>query len=223
MAVTNLVWLTSSSDTFTAENKAAMEDAFDAQADWVARNVPSAPKDREARGVALFQQLEDPRVVMESAHWSSTEEHMQWLASTAYRDSSAPLARHFDFSKLEYFHLDTDVFRPVDEAAGEVSLLKNPVISIARVQGPPDKKDELCKAWEESKRVLESFAKPSVLRSGYRVQKVDPETEEFLFFVGWPDDATHRQFAKQADFERFAAPLGNFAKSHDVKHYKRVI
>ncbi|KAI0157825.1 hypothetical protein GGR57DRAFT_56986 [Xylariaceae sp. FL1272] len=223
MAVTNLVWLTSSSDTFTADNKAAMQGAFEAQAKWVARNVPSAPEDREARGVALFQQLEDPRVIMESAHWSSTEEHMQWLASTEYQDSSAPLAGHFDFSRLEYFHLDTDVFRPVDEASGEVSLLKNPIISIARIQGPSTKKDELCEAWEESKHVLESFAKPSVLRSGYRVQKVDPETEEFLFFIGWPDAATYRQFAKQADFEKFTGPLGSFAESHDIKHYKRVI
>ncbi|KAI0438535.1 hypothetical protein F4803DRAFT_88548 [Xylaria telfairii] len=223
MPVTNLVWLTSSSETFTPANKAAMEGAFDAQADWVARNVPSAPADREARGVALFQQVEDPRVVMETAHWSSSDEHNAWLASDEYKASSAPLGPHFDFSKLEYFHLDTDALRPVDVAAGEESLLRSPVVSVGRVQVPADKKDEFVKAWDDGKAVLEDFAKPHVMRSGFRVQKSDPDTDELVFFVGWPSVEKHSEFGQSPLFADYSAPLRAIAKSLDAKHYKRIL
>lgn len=200
-----------------------MEGAFNAQAAWVAHNVPSAPTDREARGVALFQQVEDPRVVMETAHWSSSDEHMTWLASEEYKTSSAPLGAHFDFSKLEYFHLDTDVFQPVNAAAGEASLLRRPVISIGRAQVPADKRDEFSRAWDNGKAILEDFAKPSVVRYGFRVQKSDPDTDEFVFFVGWPSVAKHGEFAQSASFAEYASPLQAIAKSLDAKHYKRII
>ncbi|KAI0533452.1 hypothetical protein GGR58DRAFT_113862 [Xylaria digitata] len=221
MPVTNVVWLMSSSDTFTPRNKAAMEGAFNAQADWVARNVPSAPTDREARGVALFQQVENPRVVIETAHWSSSDEHSTWLASEEYKNSSAPLGEHFDFSKLEYFHLDTDVFRPV--GAGEESLLRSPVISVGRVQVPADKKDGFQKAWKNGKTILEDFAKPKVVRSSFRVQKADPDTDEFVFFVGWPSVEKHGEFGQSPSFATYAEPLRTVAKSVDVKHYKRIL
>ncbi|KAI8630169.1 hypothetical protein F5Y19DRAFT_56527 [Xylariaceae sp. FL1651] len=223
MPITNLVWLMSSSDAFTPENHAAMEGAFDAQADWVARNVPSAPKDREARGVALFQQIEDPRVVMETAHWSSSEEHNTWLASEEYKTSSAPLGAHFDFSKLEYFHLDVDAFRSVDTAAGEESLLQSPVISVGRVQVPTSKKDEFQQVWNNGKTILENFAKPRIVRDGFRVQKADPDTEELVFFVGWPSVERHGEFAKSSGFAEYATPLQAIAKGLDVKHYKRIL
>ncbi|KAI3323048.1 hypothetical protein HD806DRAFT_97123 [Xylariaceae sp. AK1471] len=223
MPVTNLVWLTSSSDTFTAENKAAMEGALNAQADWVARNVPSAPTNREARGVALFQQVDDPRVVMETAHWSSSDEHNRWLASEEYKTSSTPLGAHFDFSKLEYFHLDIDVFRPVDEAAGEESLLQSPVMGVGRVHVPANKTDEFSKAWDNGKTILEDFAKPRVMRSGFRVQKSDPDTDELVFFVGWPSMEKHSEFAQSPGFAKWATPLQAIAEGLDVKYYKRIL
>ncbi|KAI1367571.1 hypothetical protein F5Y08DRAFT_58975 [Xylaria arbuscula] len=226
MPVTNIVWLTSSADAFTPANKAAMEGAFDAQADWVARNVPSAPTDREARGVALFQQIEDPRVVMETAHWSSGDEHSAWLSSYEYKTSSAPLGAHFDFGKLEYFHLDTDVFRPADDggaASNEEPLLRSPVVSIGRVLIPADKKDDFSKAWSSGKTILEDFARPRQVRSSFRVQKPDPDTEEFVFFVGWPTVKKHGEFGQIPGFAEYATPLRSLAKGLDVKHYKRVL
>ncbi|GAP84159.1 hypothetical protein SAMD00023353_0600560 [Rosellinia necatrix] len=223
MPVTNLVWLTSASDAFTPENKAAMEAAFNAQAAWVAHHVPSAPTDREARGVALFQQVEDARVVMETAHWSSSDEHNAWLASEEYKTSSAPLGAHFDFSKLEYFHLDTDALRPVDPASGAEALLQSPVVSVGRVQIPADKKDEFAKAWENGKTILEDFAKPRVVRSGFRVQRSDPDTDELVFFVGWPSVERHGEFPLSAGFADYAKPLRAIAKDFDVKHYRRIL
>ena len=202
-----------------------MEGAFDAQAGWVARNVPSAPTDREARGVALFQQVEDPRVVMETAHWSSSDEHNAWLASDEYKTSSAPLGSHFDFGKLEYFHLDAGVFRPVDSAAGEAEepLLRSPVISVGRVLVPADKKDDFSKAWDGGKTILENFPKPRQVRSSFRVQKPNPETEEFVFFVGWPTVEKHGEFGQSPGFAEYATPLRSLAKGLDVKHYKRIL
>ncbi|KAI0403652.1 hypothetical protein F4802DRAFT_281055 [Xylaria palmicola] len=223
MPITNLVWLTSSSETFTPENKAAMAAAFDAQADWVARNVPSAPTDREARGVALFQQVEDPRVVMETAHWSSSDEHSAWLASEEYKASSAPLGAHFDFSKLEYFHLDTDALRPVDAAAGEEPLLRSPVVSVGRFQIPAEKKEEFLKAVDKGKSILEGFAKPGVVRFGLRVQKSDPDTDELVLFVGWPSVEKHAELGQSQSFAEYAGPLLALAKELDSKHYRRIL
>ncbi|KAI1422186.1 hypothetical protein F5Y12DRAFT_642832 [Xylaria sp. FL1777] len=227
MPVTNVTWLTSSSETFTPANRAALEGALDAQADWVARNAPSAPTDREARGVALFQQVEDPRVALETAHWASSAEHGAWLAADEYAASSAPLGAHFDFSRLEYFHLDAHVFSrpPVEtsEEEEEESLLRSPVVSVGRVQVAADKKDEFVRAWEGGKSILEDFAKPGVVRSAFRVQKADPETEELVFFVGWPSLEKHREFGQSPGFAEYADPLRALAKGWDMKHYKRIL
>ncbi|KAI0397233.1 hypothetical protein F5Y17DRAFT_389602 [Xylariaceae sp. FL0594] len=230
MPVTNLVWLTSSSETFTEENKAAMAAAFDAQADWVARNAHSpaaSNRTREDRGVSLLQQVDDPRVVMETAHWSSSEEHGAWLASEEYRNSSAPLASHFDFSKLEYFHLDVDVFsRPTGadkESLEEEPLLTSSVIGVGRVRIPADQRGQFSEAWESGKGILEAFVKPRVLRYGFRVQKPDLETDEFVFFVGWPSVEKHREFAQSPNFADWAGPLQAIAKGLDLKYYRRVL
>ncbi|KAI1328832.1 hypothetical protein F5Y16DRAFT_144016 [Xylariaceae sp. FL0255] len=226
MPITNLVWLTSSDpERFTPSNKSAMQSAFDAQASWVATNVPSAPKDRTERGVALFQQIEDPRVVMETAHWTSGAEHGQWLASPEYAASSAPLVSHFDFSKLEYFHLDVSVFG--DEEAQKI--LKNSVpggssavIELARLVVASDKKAEFIAAWETGKSVMEKHS-GSAARGGFRVQKVDEETEEFVLFMGWPSVEKHVAFTKDPEYEKFVLPLGQVAKSVNIKHYEKIL
>ncbi|KAI1503646.1 hypothetical protein F5X99DRAFT_417174 [Biscogniauxia marginata] len=227
MPVTNLVWLTSSSATFTDEDKAAMERALGAQAEWVARNVPSAPRGRDARGVGLFRQVEDPRVVLETAHWESTEQHLAWLASDEYKASSAALVPHFLLDQIEYFHLDVDVFSGDGDGDGDgdgkVPLLKSPVVSVGRVTVAADRKEDLAKAWEGGKGVLEAFAKPHVVRSGWRKQKADPDTEESVFFIGWPAVERHAELAKTEDFVKYATPLLSFAKTNDVKHYRRVL
>jgi len=206
-----------------------MEAAFDAQAEWVARNVPLALASREERGVSLLQQVDDPRVVMETAHWSSSDEHNAWLASEEYKASSAPLGAHFDFSKLEYFHLDVDAFRPVAAgAAGEKEekpepLLQSPVIGVGRVQIPADRRNDFSKAWEDGKGILEAFVKPRVLRYGFRVQKADPDTDELVFFVGWESIEKHSEFAQSPGFPNWASPLQAISKGLDLKYYKRVL
>ncbi|KAI1827897.1 hypothetical protein F4861DRAFT_535722 [Xylaria intraflava] len=223
MPVTNLVWLTSSSDAFTTENKAAMAAAFDAQADWVARNLPSAPLDRESRGVALFQQIEDPRVVMETAHWSSSDEHNLWLASEEYKTSSAPLGGHFDFANLEYFHLDTDVLRPVSPAAGAESLLASPIVSVSRIQVPAEKKSEIASAWDSGKTIIGDFVKPRVVSSGFRVQKSSPGTDELVIFIGWPSVEKHGEVGQLPGYAEYRKSAQAVATGFDVKHYKRIL
>ncbi|KAI1438696.1 hypothetical protein GGR50DRAFT_296074 [Xylaria sp. CBS 124048] len=222
MPITNLVWLTSSSDTLTTENKAAMAAALDAQADWVAHHVPSAPTDRDLRGVALFQQIEDPRVVMETAHWSSGDEHNTWLASEEYKASSAPLGAHFDFGKLEYFHLDTDALRPVNLAASAESLLTSPVISVSRIQIPADNKQEMSKARESGKMAFGKFAEPRVVSSGFRIQKQSPITDELVVFAGWSSVEKHSETGQLLGCAEYGKFMRN-ATDVDVKHYRRIL
>ncbi|KAI0593072.1 hypothetical protein F4775DRAFT_529115 [Biscogniauxia sp. FL1348] len=219
--VTNLVWLTSSSETFTDAAKAAMQRALEAQAAWVAAHVADAPAER---GVALLQQVEDPRVVLETARWGSTEEHGAWLASDEYRASSAPLAAHFQLDQIEYFHLDAEVFGPARAEAGEeIPLLASPVVSVGRVGVAAADKEAFAKAWDGGKSVLVDFAKPHAVRSGFRKQKADPDVEECVFFVGWPAVERHAELAKTEDFAKYAGPLMSFAKTNEVKHYRRIL
>ncbi|KAI1630661.1 hypothetical protein F4809DRAFT_635875 [Biscogniauxia mediterranea] len=196
-----------------------MQRALAAQAAWVAAHVPDAPAER---GVALFQQVEDPRVVLETAHWASSEQHGDWLASDEYRASSAPLAEHFLLDRIEYFHLDTEAFGPAGEEE-EIRLLESPVVSVGRVGVAAADKQAFAEAWDGGKSVLVDFAKPHAVRSGFRKQKADPDMEESVFFVGWPTVERHAELAKTENFAKYAGPLLSFAKSNEVKHYRRIL
>ncbi|KAI5918908.1 hypothetical protein F4810DRAFT_548800 [Camillea tinctor] len=217
--VTNLVWLTSSSPTLTDAAKSAMQHALSVQASWVATHAPgTAPADR---GVALFQQVEDPRVFLETAHWASPEQHDAWLASEECKASAAPLAAHFALDQIEYFHLDTEVFGPVGE--GEVPLLQSPFVSVGRVGIAAADREAFTQAFDAGKSVLVDFARPHVVRSGFRRQKADPAVEESVFFVGWPAVERHAELAKTENFAKYATPMLSFAKTNEVKHYHRIL
>ncbi|KAI0015337.1 hypothetical protein F4780DRAFT_89811 [Xylariomycetidae sp. FL0641] len=245
MPITNLVFLTTSAPTLTAATESAMRSALAGQAEWVASqptsssSSSSSPRDDD-RGVALYQQLENPRVLLETAHWASPAAHAAWLGSGAYGAGSAALAPHFDFGALEYFYVEGALLAPPGAAevrAGRrgsenderpVPLLDAPVLSVARVTVPAAEKQAFAAAMrdQDGRAGLAPFAWPYHVRGAWRVRGGDAkegDEEEFVMFGGWPSVERHMEFGQTEGFAKFAEPAMACASKRDLKHYKRVL
>ncbi|KAI1376508.1 hypothetical protein F4677DRAFT_80105 [Hypoxylon crocopeplum] len=223
MVVTELAWLTGSSGPVTTEGKEATEHALSVQDEWCVRNAPAIPKGRESRGVGLFQQVEDPSICLLTAHWKSAEQHKIWLESPENKTVFPGLKDHFQLEKTFLFHLNEVELFNTSGAVGEVSLLKSPIISVGRVTVAAEKRQAFDQGWKEVKGILEEFAKPNTVKSGWRIEKEDEALEEFVFACGWPSVERHGEFATTEDFQKYASVLLAFARSRDVKHYQRIL
>ncbi|KAI1759413.1 hypothetical protein GGR53DRAFT_149138 [Hypoxylon sp. FL1150] len=223
MAVTELAWLKCASEAVTAESKEATNTALQVQDEWCARNAPTIPKGRADRGAAFFQQVEDPSVTLLAAHWESVEQHKTWMESTENQSIFPALSNHFQLEKTIFFHLDdVELFKKPEEE-GAVSLLESPVISMGRLSIATENRRAFDQVWSEVKGIVEQFAKPNVLRSGWRIEKEDENKEEFVFACGWPSVERHEEFATAEDFQKYVSALSPFTRARDVKHYQRIL
>ncbi|KAI0893289.1 hypothetical protein F4806DRAFT_202764 [Annulohypoxylon nitens] len=221
MAVTELAWLSSTSKPITSEDKEAMNEALNIQDGWVAQNAPGLPKERESRGVGLFQQIEDPSINLLTAHWESVDQHQVWIGSPENKTVFPGLKDHFVVENTYLFHYGVEIFAPGPN--GETSLLKSPVFSVSRITIAAEERGAFDKAWNEVKGVLEEFAKPYAAQAGWRVEKTDETLEEFVLAVGWPNVEKHAEFATAKGFEKLSAALTPFIKHRDLAHYARIL
>ncbi|KAI1104858.1 hypothetical protein F4804DRAFT_305706 [Jackrogersella minutella] len=221
MTVTELAWLTAASETITAAGKEATDRALNTQDEWFARNAPSLPKERENRGVGLFQQVEDPSVNVLTAHWESVDQHGIWLESPENKTIFPGLKDHFQLEKTIVFHYDAELFGP-SGTDGELPLLRSPFISVNRISIAAGDREAFGRGWDKAKGVLEEFAKPYVVRAGWRVEK-EEALEEFVLCCGWTTPERHGEFAEAEGFKKFSAALSHLIKSRDVKHYHRIL
>ncbi|KAI0480071.1 hypothetical protein GGR56DRAFT_624378 [Xylariaceae sp. FL0804] len=85
MPVTELAWLPlKSPGKISAQVVEHARAALDAQSTWCAENAPSLPTGSPAaRGAAIFQEREEPKTLLVTAHWESAEQHLQWIGSEA--------------------------------------------------------------------------------------------------------------------------------------------
>ncbi|OTA87278.1 hypothetical protein M434DRAFT_35423 [Hypoxylon sp. CO27-5] len=223
MAVTELAWLTAASGVLTNEAKEATNQALIVQDEWTALNAPDLPKDRDGRGVALFQQVEDPAICLLMAHWGSVAQHGVWLESPENKKVFPGLGDYYELEKTSLFHLENIWLFNSSGVPGEISLLESPVISVRKTTILAEKRQEFEKQWEEVKGLLEDFAKPYVVRFAWRIEKTDPGLEEFVLTCGWPSVERHQEWAKDPSFEKYASVLLPFRQSQDVKHYQRIL
>ncbi|KAI4864684.1 hypothetical protein F4820DRAFT_329448 [Hypoxylon rubiginosum] len=223
MAVTELAWLKCASEAVTTESKEATDSALNVQDEWCARNAPNLPKARENRGVGFFQQVEDPTVTLLTAHWESTEQHKTWIESPENQTVFPGLGDHFQLEKTVFFHLDDVELFEKPDADGEISLLESPVISVGRLTIAAKNRQAVGQGWNEVKGILETFAKPNMVKSGWRIEKEDQGLEEFVFACGWPSVERHGEFATTEDFQKYASALLPFVMARDAKHYQRIL
>ncbi|KAI1214637.1 uncharacterized protein F4807DRAFT_404051 [Annulohypoxylon truncatum] len=221
MAVTELAWLTATSGSLTAEGKEAINQALDVQDRWFAQNAPALPKERETRGVGLFQQIEDPSINLLTAHWESADQHKIWIESTENKSVFPGLKNYFQLEKTHLFHYGVEIFAP--GANDEISLLKSPVFSLSRITVAAEERKAFDQAWNEVKGVVEEFANPYAVQAGWRIEKEDESLEEFVLAVGWLSVERHGEFPAAKDFEKLSAALMPFIKNRDLTHYKRIL
>ncbi|XXH00633.1 hypothetical protein Hte_006981 [Hypoxylon texense] len=223
MAVTELAWLKCASEAVTANGEEATNSALNVQDEWCARNAPKMPKGRENRGVGFFQQVEDPTVTLLTAHWESVEQHKTWIGSPENQTVFPALGDHFQLEKTIFFHLDDVELFKKEDADGAISLLEGPVISVGRLTIAAKNRQAFDRGWNEVKGIIETFAKPNAVKSGWRIEKEDPELEEFVLACGWPSVERHGEFATTEGFQKYASVLLPFITTRDIKHYERIL
>jgi DNA primase catalytic subunit len=108
-------------------------------------------------------------------------------------------------------------------ASGEGSVLNAPVMSVSTVFVAAENKQAFQNAWNKVKRIPEEFAKPSVVKSAWRLGGADEGREEFIFFCGWPSVNRHMEFAKAEGFPKYAEAIVPLVVGREVKHYRRIL
>lgn len=151
----------------------------------------------------VYQQVENPAVVLLTAHWDSVAQHMEWIQSQENQRFYPLIQEHLDMSKFMFFHVDqVAVFVP--------EVLEMPVIAVARYSSPNDRKEEVASSAEQPK-------------GGWRIEKDDTmiqkKLDEFVLVTGAgsieatdnsPDTGTGMSF-EIASVEC------------EVKHYTRIL
>ncbi|KAI1135725.1 hypothetical protein F5Y05DRAFT_169692 [Hypoxylon sp. FL0543] len=223
MVVTELAFLTASLGGLSSEGKEATNQSLAIQDKWTAQNAPDLPKDRAGRGVALFRQVQDPSIYILSAHWDSAEQLEQWLKSPENQKAYPALGDYYDLNKTSVAHIENVWLFKSSGAPGEITLLDSPIVSVARISVPTENRPKFEKNWGDVKGLLENFAKPYAVRSGWRVEKVDPGLEEFVITAGWESIERHEAWSKDPNFKTYISALQPLAKSQDIQAYTRVL
>ncbi|KAI0851621.1 hypothetical protein F5Y00DRAFT_230268 [Daldinia vernicosa] len=221
MTVTELAWFTGAHGPVGDEAKEAMNRGLIVQDDWCARNTPTLPKGREARGVGFFRQIEDPSIALLTAHWESVSQHRLWQASPENKTAYPPLKEHFTLEKTDVSHLEDAAFFDASGPDGEISLLKSPIVSLSCVTIPAEKRKAFEQAWVENKHLLEAYT--PLIKFGWRIEKEDESLEQFILSCSWPSVEKHMEFAGGKDFPQFSAALLSLSQDTEAKHYERIL
>lgn len=202
---------------------ALLEECQKTQDEWILSRNPSFPKDRTARGTAMFQQLEDPSVLLITAQWSSPDGHKEWIASPENTSAMKRLAAYLDTEGEKHvglFHLDAEVLTDFD-AGTQKSALAAPVISVGRFTTKDGTRDEFQKVFDDARWITEEVSQPYPLRGGWRIEKKEGK-DEFVTFCGWNSVDHHMSALQHERWAEWEAAQKHLERA-DVRHYKRVI
>lgn len=207
-----------------AELAALLEEAQKTQDAWVrARENPAQPETtREARGTAMFQQLEDPSVLLITTQWPSPDGHKEWIASpenTATMKTLAPFLDTAGERHVTLFHLDAEAL--TDLAEGQTTVLKAPVISVGRFTAREDAREAFQQAFDAARWIVEDVSRPYPLRGGWRIER-KRDTDEFVTFCGWTSVEQHMSAMQHKEWDTWKAAQQHISTA-DIRHYKRVV
>jgi quinol monooxygenase YgiN len=105
--------------------------------------------------------------------------------------------------------------------SGLIPLLESPVISIGRMFVKKANKEAFAARFEEVKGIAEEYARPHLVRYGWREDVEDGAEEEFVLVAGWESVEKHLAFAETEAFARYGQ-IREFVARVDLKHYKRL-
>lgn len=222
MAVTEIAILHFNTPTHREDIRQSLKRAQSVQEAWHAKHFPHLPSSQVERGDAMFEQLEDPAHVLITARWDSVAAHWQWIGGDENKKIMAGLGDYIDSNNVVLFHLDdADIFSgPAPQ--GMILLTDSPVISVTRMVVGPEAKHLFSVKFEEVRGVLEDFARPYLVRGGWRVDKEAETKEEFVLICGWESLERHFEFAKDPRFNEYKK-IPELVTGTDIKHFKRFL
>ncbi|KAF6819118.1 hypothetical protein CSOJ01_01503 [Colletotrichum sojae] len=112
MSVTELALL-QFKEPITGEVKELLDYCQTVQDTWVLRQKPGLPPTRVARGTAILQQIEDPKILLLAAQWDSPQAHFEWIASPENANVMSkltPLIHTEGPRAVLFFHIDAPIF-----------------------------------------------------------------------------------------------------------------
>lgn len=222
MAVTEIAILHSNSTPHKEGLRQSLKQAQSIQETWHSEEFPNLPSSPAERGDAIFEQVEDPGNILITARWDSVVAHWTWIGSDENKQIMAGLGDYIDENNVVLFHLDNAAIFSGPTPQGMVPLTKSPMISVERIFVHPQSKRLFSLRFEEMRPVLEDFAKPHLVRGGWREDKEDNAKEEFVIFCGWESLEKHAEFKTHPTFSDYKTIL-DFATGTDMKHYKRIL
>ncbi|KAI0835676.1 hypothetical protein F5Y06DRAFT_276020 [Hypoxylon sp. FL0890] len=194
---------------------------IDVQGKWCVTNAPWLTRDR---GAALFQQLEDPNILLITAHWDSIDQHHACIASPANQKALADLAPYMDMAAIKPGHIDGLYMFPTSEDEGLSPALEAPVLYVTICSVSKDKKPQFEEAIGKVKAVLDAFTMPYRHRGGWRIERDQgKESIEQYYLVGGSGSAEKsKEFIKSDGYDEYHQALFPLALDAETKHYKRI-
>ncbi|KAI0512666.1 hypothetical protein F5B22DRAFT_614790 [Xylaria bambusicola] len=215
MPVTELAWIPSNiPGTISPEFLNALREGMEAQGDWAAANASSTlpPGPPANRGAALYQQREDPGMVLITAHWDSKEQHLECIVSEENQQGLRAVADHSVVTEIKVFHVDgVQMFGKETLDAGRLSIL--------RVGVKEGNREKLEKIWNEDAKNLVSSRAGFEHTGGWRIEKDQGEENVFAVVGSWRDEEALSRFAAGKEWEEM---WKGAALKTDITTYSRI-
>ena len=222
MVVTELAILNCKAGGLTNRVRDILKEAAAVQGRWIAQHLADSPTSSPERGTRMFQQVEDPSVVLLRAEWPSVASHYEWIRSQENKIIMDDLTPHIvteGEKKVVLLHVEGDVLSsPTDP--GSTLLSNGKVSSVSRLFVAPERRPAFEEKYSQASHLLRDFAGPSNHKTGWRVDKEEGSRDEFVQTTAWDSVERHMEFTKTADFPQYAE-LRNLVDEADVKHYRR--
>lgn len=220
MAITEIAIMQDASDTLTEELKTVLDE------DRKVINAWTVASNLDFEGTWVFQQVENPAVLLMGAKWANVEAHRQYMASEEHGHAVAQVVPRLAFGedgkpKGDMYYLDADIFASSGNPS-HTQLLESPVISVGRFSVAADQKEAITGKFNEFKGFVEDFAKPFVVKGAWRTESEPGSDEDWVLFIGWSSAEQHRGFGKHKGFATYRG-LMPFITRFQVQHYRRVL
>lgn len=194
------------------------------QDSWHATAFPDLPSSAAERAAVWFTQVEDPAWLLTTARWESVAAHWDWIRSAENQRVMGGLAERIVAEDTVLFHVAGGIFGGEKDKGGDGgglgSLLESAVISVGRMFVKRGDRGAFEAKFEEVRGILEGYARPHLVRFGWREDVEEgAEEEEFVVVCGWDSVEQHFAFAESEGFPPYGE-LRELIARVDLKHYK---